>query len=71
MDSRTTRTIDTRDDRELTVIVREYIEEITFLCMDEFRERIEGSLIESEFSDLFEETASCERICPEFSQLFF
>ncbi len=69
IDSRTSRTIDTRDDRNLTVIVCEYIEEIALLGMDEFRECIEGSLIESEFSDLLEETASCERIRPEFSQL--
>ncbi len=42
-----------RDDRDLTVVICEYIEEVTLLCMDKLGESIEGSLVESEFMDFF------------------
>ena len=59
------------DDRNLTVVVCEDIEEVTLLGMDELREGIECSLIESEFSDLLEEAGSCERIRPKFPEFIF
>ncbi len=71
MDSRLFHSLDARDYRDLTIVICEYIEEVTFLCMDELREGIEGSLIESEFSDLLEEAGSCERIRPKFPEFIF
>ena len=71
MQSRLFHTFYSGDDRDLTGVVCEYIEEVTLLCMDQLREGVEGSLIESEFSDLLEEAGSCERIRPELSELIF
>lgn len=71
MESRLFHAFYSGDDRDLTVVVCEYIEEVTLLCVDQLRESIEGSLVESEFSDLLKEARPCEWVCPEFPEFIF